>query len=68
MQHTKFQGHRFIDSGEEDFLKVFTIYKHGGHVTHVTQLIYINFHFYSPTSFYMNFGSNRTTVFEKNKF
>ena len=48
MLHTKFQGYRSIGSGEEDFFKVFTIYGHGGHVGHVTQLIYINFHFYSP--------------------
>ena len=25
MLHTKFQGHQSIGSGEEDFLKVFTI-------------------------------------------
>ena len=51
MLHTKFQGHRSIGSGEEDFLKVFTIYRHGGHVGHVTQLIYINFHSYPPQAF-----------------
>ena len=45
MLHTKFQGHWSIGSGEEDFFKVFTIYGHGGHVGHVTQLIYINFTF-----------------------
>ena len=56
MQHTKFQGHQSIGSGEEDFLR-FTIYGHGGHVGHVTQLICINFHSYSPSSFHMNFGS-----------
>ena len=40
MLHTKFPGHRSIGSGEEDFFfKVFTIYGHGGHVGHVTQLI-----------------------------
>ena len=44
MLHTKFQGHRSIGSGEEDFFMVFTIYGHGGHVGHVTQLICINFH------------------------
>ena len=40
MLHTKFQGHRSFGSGEEDFLKFFTIYGHSGHVGHVTQLIY----------------------------
>ena len=33
------------------FFKVFTIYGHGGHVGHVTQLICINFHSHSPLSF-----------------
>ena len=35
MLHTKFQGHQSIDSGEEDFFKVFTIYGHGRHVRHL---------------------------------
>ena len=63
MLHTKFQGHRSIGSGEEDFFKVFTIYGHGSHVGHVTQLIYINFHSYSPSSFHMNFGSKIALLF-----
>ena len=62
MLHTKFQGHRSIGSGE-DFFKVFTIYGHGGHVGHVTQLICINFHSYSPSSFHMNFGSKSPNCF-----
>ena len=57
MPHTKFQDHRSIDSGEEDFEKVFSIYGHGGHVGHVTQLIYIHFHFHLPSSFHVNFDS-----------
>ena len=67
MLHIKFQGHWSIGFGEEDILKVFTIYGHDGHVGHVTQLICINFHSYSPSSFHMNFGSksDRLTVFEK---
>ena len=58
MLHTKFQGHRSIGSGVEDFLKVFTIYGHGGHLGHVTLLICINFHSHAPISFHMKFGSN----------
>ena len=38
MLHTKFQGNRFIDSGEE-FLKVFTKNGYGGHVDHVAQTV-----------------------------
>ena len=53
MLHTKFQGHRSIDSGEEDFFKDFTIYGHGLHVGHVTQLICINFSF--PFSFKLSY-------------
>ena len=44
MLHAKIQTHRPSDSGEEDFLKVFAIYSHGGHLGHVTLTNYINFH------------------------
>ena len=37
-----FQNHRPSGSGEEDFLKVFAIYSHGGHPGHVTWTIYTN--------------------------
>ena len=39
MLHTMFQGHQYIDSGEEDFFKVFTIYGGSGHVGHVTRIV-----------------------------
>ena len=65
MLHIKFQGHRSIGSGEEDFLRFFTIYGHGGPVGHVTQLICINFHSYSPSSFRMNFGSKLPYYFRE---
>ena len=68
MLHIKFQGHWSIGSGEEDFLKICTIYGHGGHVGHVTQLICINFHSHFSSSSHMNFVSNRPVVFEQNKF
>ena len=32
MLHTKPQGYWPFDSGEDDFLRVFTIYGHGGHL------------------------------------
>ena len=63
MLHIKFHGHRSIGFGDEDFFKVFTIYGHGGHVGHVTQLICINFHFHSPSNFHMNFGSKSPNCF-----
>ena len=65
MLSTKFQGHQTIGSGEEDFFKVFTIYGHGGHVGHVTQLICINFHSYAPSSFHINFGSKLPNCFSE---
>ena len=43
MLHAKFQSHRPFSS-EEDFLKVFVIYSHGGHLGHVTLTVYANFH------------------------
>ena len=44
MLHVKFQNHRPSGSGEEDFLKVFAIYSHGGHFGHVTLTIYTKVH------------------------
>ena len=46
MLHTKFRGNWPnwpTGSGEEDFLKVFALYSHGGHLGEVTWTIYINF-------------------------
>ena len=43
MLHTKSQGHWPSGSGEEDFLKVFTIYGHGGHFFHVTKMFLYKF-------------------------
>ena len=63
MLHTKFQGHWFIGSGEDDFFKGFNIYGHGGQAGHVTQLICINFHSHTPSSFHMNFGSKSPSCF-----
>ena len=38
------------------FLKVFTIYGHGGHLGHVTCTIYINFLSHFPRRIHMKFG------------
>ena len=40
MLHTKFRGNRPAGSGEEDFCRVFTIYGHGGHLGHVTSIMF----------------------------
>ena len=53
MLHTKFCA----GSGEADFLRVFTIYRHGGNLGHVTSIMLTNFHFLVPDSFHIKFGS-----------
>ena len=50
MLHTKFRENRPVGSGEEDFLKVFTIYGRGGHLDHVTSIMSSDFHFLVPES------------------
>ena len=55
MLHAKFQDHRTSGSGEE-FLKVFTIYGHGGHLGHVTWTIYTNFRSPFPRRLHIKFG------------
>ena len=56
MIHTKFLGNRPTSSGEEDFWRVFTIYGHGGHLGHVTQMPRINFRSSYPWRFHTKFG------------
>ena len=48
MLHTKFPGNRPAGSGEEDFLSVFIIYGHGGHLSHVTSIISTDFNNHVP--------------------
>ena len=59
MLHTKFLGNRPASSGEEDFLRVFTIYGHG----HVTSIMSSYFHCLVPESFHTKFGSDRHSSF-----
>ena len=66
MLHTKFRGNRPAGSGEEDFLRVFTIYGHGGHLGHVTRIMSSHCHFLGPESFNKKFGSDRQISFREN--
>ena len=50
MLHTKFRENRPAGSGEEDFLRVFTINGCGGHLGHVTSIMSSDFHFLVPES------------------
>ena len=63
MLHTKFRGNRPAGSGEEDFLKGFTIFGHGGHLGHVTSIMSSDFHFLVPESFQKTIGSDRQSSF-----
>ena len=56
MLHANFQDHRPSGSGEEDFLRFFTIYGHGGHLGHVTWTICINFSSPFPRRLHIKFG------------
>ena len=61
MLHTKFCENR--PAGEEDFLRVFTIYGRGGHLGHVTSIMSSDFHFLVPESFNTKFGSDQHSSF-----
>ena len=63
MLHTKFRGNRPAGSKEEDFLRVFTIYRRGGHLGHVTSIMSSNFHFLVPESSLTKFGSELHSSF-----
>ena len=39
MLHTKFHDNRSTGLGAEDFLRVFALYGHGGHLGHVTWIL-----------------------------
>ena len=56
MLHTKFRGNRPTVSGEEDFLKTFTIYGYDDHLGHVTSIILKNCHFHVPKGLHTKFG------------
>ena len=55
MIHTKFSGNRSEGFGEEDFWRIFTIYGPGGHLGHVTSIMFIDFHFIVPESLHTIF-------------
>ena len=63
MLHTKFCENLPAGSGEEDFLRDFTIYWYGGHLGHVPRIILTNFHFLVPESFHTKFSSEWPSIF-----
>ena len=62
MLHTKFCGNRPAGS-REDFLRVFTIYGHGGHLGQVTSIMSSVFDFLVSESFHKKFGSDLHSSF-----
>ena len=58
MLHTKFRENRPAGSGEEDSLRVFTIYGRGGHLGHVTQMPRTY-----PRRLHINFGFDQASGF-----
>ena len=56
MLHARFKDHRTSGSGEEVFLKVFTIYGYGSRLGCVTWTIYINFRSPFPRWLHIKFG------------
>ena len=55
MLNAKFQDHRTAGSREEDFLR-FLLYRHCGHLGHVTWTIYIIFRSIFPRRLHIKFG------------
>ena len=62
MLHNRFRRNWPAGSGE-DFLRLFNIYGHGGHLGHVTSIMPSNFHFLVLESFHTKFGSERHSSF-----
>ena len=59
MLHTKFPENWPAGSGEEDFLRVFTIYGRGSHLGHVTQMSRSPY----PRRLHIKFGFDRPSGF-----
>ena len=65
MLHTKCRENRPAGSAEEDFRGFFTIYGHGGHLGHVTQMPRTNFRSPYPRRLRVKFGFDRASGFEE---
>ena len=63
MLHTKFRENQPAGYGEENFLRVFTIYGRGGHLGNVTSIMSSDFNFLVPESLHTKFGSERHSSF-----
>ena len=67
--YTKFRRNRSTGSTEKYFnVVVFIKYGHGSHPGHVTNIIFINFHFLVYKSLHTNLIENGQVVSEKSRF
>ena len=63
MLHAKFHDHRTVSS--KIFEGFYHIYGHGGHLGHVTCVIYIHFHFAFARRLHIKFGFNWSNGFRE---
>ena len=63
MLHTKFRGNQPTSSREENFGRVYTIYRRSGHLGHVNSIMSSDFNFLVPESFHAKFGSDQHSSF-----
>ena len=68
MLHTKFSGNLSTGSGEEDFWRFLIIYGRGGHLGHVTSIMFIDFISLYLKAYIQNLVENDPFVSKKNKF
>ena len=65
MLHTKFRENLPAGSGEEDFLRVCTIYGRGSHLGHVTYMPRTKFRSHYPRRLQIKFGFDRPSGFRE---
>ena len=63
MLHAKFQDHRTSGSGEEDFQRLLPNMERGSHLSHVTSIMSLDFHFLVPENLHTKFNSDRHSSF-----
>ena len=71
MLHTKFRRNWPTGSWKEDFLSLYTIYGSSSHLSHVTSIKLMNFHFLVSKrlkAYIQTLAKNGPVVSEKSKF
>ena len=65
MLHTKLHGNRDAGSGENCFKGFYHIYWHGGHLSHVSQMLRTNFRSPFSRRLHIKFGFDRLSSEKK---